>query len=157
MANSENFNIFGTPIMQGYYVVFDVDNHQVGFGPNLESNKTTLIAGDTLLGILEQETPMSNLASILLLTAIAIVLAFVWGYFVIPAMGNLFVQIFTTMLFATTVVVGEYFMYVWFVTENIFGFAKGQGDSFKYALMIAYALVVGALWRAVMRSIERSK
>ena len=45
MANSENFNIFGTPLMQGYYVVFDADNHRIGFGPSSNSDKPTPVTG----------------------------------------------------------------------------------------------------------------
>ena len=60
-------------------------------------------------------------------------------------------------MFATGVIVGEYYLYVWFVTENVFGYATGKDDSLRYALMVSYAIVVYGLWRAVMQSIEKYK
>ena len=157
MANSENFNIFGTPLMQGYYVVFDADNHRIGFGPSSNSDKPTPVTGSQPTGLLEMETAASNWPSILLLGFIGLCLAFVWGFFIIPAMGNLVAQIVSSFAFATAVIVGEYYLDFWMVTENVFGFGTRQGQELRYTMMVAYAAVVGGAWWAVMRSLERSK
>jgi len=40
--NSENFNVFGHPLLQGYYSHFDMENGTIGFAPHSQSAKYAL-------------------------------------------------------------------------------------------------------------------
>lgn len=41
-ANSEDFNVFGHPLLQGYYSTFDMESGTIGFAPHTQSTKYAL-------------------------------------------------------------------------------------------------------------------
>ena len=162
VQHSENFNVFGTPLMFGYYVVFDVDEHRIGFGPNSVSTKTTLRTAnaDILINFLHQEDASYNWPSIFLLAVAAIALMLVWIYCALTAITDIIAKAVSTIVWMGAVATGEYFLYKWMVRKNVFGatgFAGQDADMIRVIAMITYAFVATAVYRAVMKRLSEPK
>jgi len=58
--NTEDFNIFGHPILQDYYTVFDNDEGKIGFAPHTASTKNELLAENVPRKKLSSSTTVRN-------------------------------------------------------------------------------------------------
>ena len=104
--NTMAFNVFGTPLLRGYYTTHDPVNAKMTFVPVPGSLKTRLQLG--MLPINFLQAPISNEFSIwiyLLTAVLVVVMAAIYYFVLIPVLGQ-YITNSTLVVGISTVIVG---------------------------------------------------
>ena len=158
VQNTENFNIFGTPLMIGYYVMFEADNNRIGFTPNKVSSKPYLVESDEPIRLLAIDDGARNWPILILLLIGAAGFLSIWFFCVWgKLLTGTIAKIVATLVYILILFLGEFYLYRWMVRKNVFGAEYGSQDTTVVVTvtMMAYGLVTTALYNAVMKSLSR--